>query len=362
MHNLIPNPGTLPIPAPEWFFVALLHLTFLVHLLFMNALLGGVIIALFARLFPGRDPDLSRQLVDRIAKLLPVLTAGAVTFGVAPLLFMQVLFGNFFYTSSILMGWPWFMVFVVLILGYYGFYLNSFRGEKLGRARTPIMTFSTLVLLYIALAFVSNNTLALRPDHWGDLYFSRPDGMNFYFGDRSILSRYLHMVVGALAVGGLLLSLLARRQQPGAARDFTARRGLGVFLFATLLNLGIGLWFMFMLPSDIVKLMMGGSLYMTVLFGLGFGLTLLLLVIGWWAMKNPAGRALPLFWATLSVMVVMILQRHAVRLAYLGPNYRPQDFIVGTQTLNIVIFLLLLIGGIVSLIWMLKVFFRTDAD
>ena len=54
----------------------------------------------------------------------------------APLLFLQTLMGQFFFTSSILMGWGWFSVVVVLIFAYYGTYLQSFQREKLGTVRT----------------------------------------------------------------------------------------------------------------------------------------------------------------------------------------------------------------------------------
>ena len=59
--------------------------------------------------------------------------------GVAPLLFLQTLMGQFFFTSSILMGWGWFSVVVVLIFAFYVTYLQSFRGPRLGRARTPLL-------------------------------------------------------------------------------------------------------------------------------------------------------------------------------------------------------------------------------
>jgi hypothetical protein len=83
---LIPTADTLPVP---WgWFQFLLLLTFLLHLLFMNAMLGSAIIGLVSELRkPSEPPPLARDL----AGSLPFLIAFAVNFGVAPLLFLQVL-------------------------------------------------------------------------------------------------------------------------------------------------------------------------------------------------------------------------------------------------------------------------------
>ena len=47
----------------------------------------------------------------------------SLTTGVAPLLFVQVLYGHFFYTANILLGWRWLAILGVLIVGFYAVYL-----------------------------------------------------------------------------------------------------------------------------------------------------------------------------------------------------------------------------------------------
>ena len=54
MQNLIPAPDVLPLPAPPWLFLSLLILTFTVHVVFMNLLFGGTILALVSG-FRGRS-------------------------------------------------------------------------------------------------------------------------------------------------------------------------------------------------------------------------------------------------------------------------------------------------------------------
>jgi len=50
--------------------------------------------------------------------------------GVAPLLFLQVLYGRLFFTSSILMAGFWLAVVPLLIVAYYCAYVVAFRGQR----------------------------------------------------------------------------------------------------------------------------------------------------------------------------------------------------------------------------------------
>src|SRR4030066_1191384 len=120
IDSIIPVIDPMPLPAPFWLFKFLLVFTFILHIIAMNFMLGGGIIAFFARLFSKSENH--QRLFEDTSRKIPSLLAATITLGVAPLLFVQVLYGQFFYTSSILMAWPWFLVIVLLTVGYYGFY------------------------------------------------------------------------------------------------------------------------------------------------------------------------------------------------------------------------------------------------
>ena len=111
MQPIIPSADTIPV-AWGWFQFLLL-LTFPLHVLAMNAMVGGLAIGVVQHF---RGGDSRRRLAHRIAIVLPLVIAFAVNFGVAPLLFLQVLYGAFFYTSSILMGVPWLLLVAVLMV------------------------------------------------------------------------------------------------------------------------------------------------------------------------------------------------------------------------------------------------------
>ena len=107
---LIPTPDTIPV---HWgWFQFLLLLTFYLHILFMNVMLGTIIIA-FVRHF--QRPTETCPLTEEISQKLPFSIALAVNFGVAPLLFVQVLYGHFIYASSILMAVLWLSIVGILI-------------------------------------------------------------------------------------------------------------------------------------------------------------------------------------------------------------------------------------------------------
>ena len=98
--SLIPTPDALPLAWP-WL-KAMLIPCFVAHLLFMNALVGSSLIG-WVQTWRPEGPG--QEAVRGIAGRIPFYMAFAINFGVAALLFLQVLYGNFFYTSSILNIW-----------------------------------------------------------------------------------------------------------------------------------------------------------------------------------------------------------------------------------------------------------------
>src|SRR5512146_548330 len=103
---IIPTADPMPLPAPVWLLTALLLLTFFLHLLAMNCLVGGGLVALVSAV-RGKSDEMSRHIGRKLANILPVIMAATITLGVAALLFVQVLYGQLFYSSSILIGAAW---------------------------------------------------------------------------------------------------------------------------------------------------------------------------------------------------------------------------------------------------------------
>ena len=103
----------MALPVPSGFLKVLLLLTFFVHLVLVNVLLGSVILSVIDRRASASDRK------GGVA-FMPKVLALAVNFGVAPFLFLQVLYGHFLYPSIVLMAVWWMFVALFAMLAYYG--------------------------------------------------------------------------------------------------------------------------------------------------------------------------------------------------------------------------------------------------
>lgn len=272
---IIPIPDSIPV---SWgWFQFLLLLTFPLHLLAMNAMLGGLAIAVVEHV---RGGPMRRELAHRIAIALPLVIAFVVNLGVAPLLFVQVLYGQFMYSSSILMGGFWILIIPVLIVAYYGAYLYDFRFAKLGAAGPLVAVVVFLLLTLIGFFFSNNMLLMALPERFGE-YFAHRAGTLLVFDHPEFWPRFLHMALSAFAIGGLFVGLLGRfykKTKPELAAH-AEQVGLSSFFIMTLINVFIGFWYFLALPEDLRKIFMGGNTGATIVFTV----SLLLSVGALWA-------------------------------------------------------------------------------
>lgn len=356
----LPAPEALPLPAPAWLLQALLLLTFLLHLVAMNGLLGGALLALWARRRARRaaDPASAAAASDAAklaVKLLPTLFAATVTFGVAPLLFLQALHGRFFFTSSVLMAWPWLGVVALLLAAYYASYLAAFGGARREPWRGPLLGAVAAIAATIAFVYTNNTTLMLRPDSWGPIHFADPGGWNGNLRDGQVWPRWLHMVLGALAVGGLWLALWGsvRRRRDPAAGAWMRHAGLGALAHGTMGNVLVGFWFLVALERPVMLRFMGGSPHATGLLGLGLLLALLLIALAVRARARPDGALGPVAWVAAVTLAAMVLMRDEVRAAYLAPHAAGAPA-VAAQWANVALFAALLVGAAATVVWMAR--------
>ena len=119
----IPALDPTPLPAPAWLFHALLLLTFFIHILFLNVTLGGAVIGTVHATLAKSPEAPGRRLGRLLASLLPASVSFTVTTGVAPLLFIQLLYGQVFYAATVMVGWLWLAIVPLILVGYYSVYL-----------------------------------------------------------------------------------------------------------------------------------------------------------------------------------------------------------------------------------------------
>ena len=355
--NLIPVLDPIPLPAPYWVFKLLLIVTFFLHILAMNFMLGGAVLALVSKWRSRKQENGNRVFFD-ISKKLPVFLPATITLGIAPLLFVQVLYGQFFYTSSIIMAWPWLLVLVLLTVAYYGFYYVSFNGRKHPGRAGRMMLFSVILVFLIGFVYSNNITLSLVPSRWGAKYFSNPSGWHLNLSEPTLIPRFLHFFTAAVAVGGLLLVFVALANWK---RDHEYARqvlqfGGRAFIYATMAQFLVGVWFLVSLPRDMLMLFTGQNPLATALLLIGvLGATAAIFMMSDALQKENilvAAYYVPTVMAV--VILMMCVLRDMLRDAYLKPYYHPERFIVHTQWSVFPLFLALFVGGVVLWFLMLK--------
>lgn len=348
--NLIPTLDPNPLPAPYWIFKLLLVVTFILHILAMNFLLGGAVLALAAK-WRTKNRELGDRMFADVSKKLPVLLPATITLGIAPLLFLQVLYGQFFYASSIVVAWPWLLVLAFLTVAYYGFYYASFRsGQESSKAAT--VTFFSLILIFlIGFIYTNNLTLTQTPLRWRAKYFANPTGWNLNFAEPTLIPRFLHFVVAAIAVGGLLLVFLAlaRWNQDREYARTLFQFGGKSFMFATMAQFVVGIWFLVSLPREYRMLFLGDSLIMTLLLvvGVAGGIAAIFLMSEALRKENVRFAAYFISGVVGVVIAAMAVMRDMLRDAYLAPYYHPGQFAVKTQWSVLPLFLALFVGGVI---------------
>jgi hypothetical protein len=336
-HTLIPSPDALPVAWP-WFEVLLIPV-FVIHLIFMNALLGSAIIGLIASL---RSVKQAAGLARTISRKLPFHMALAINFGVAALLFMQVLYGHLFYTSSILMAVWWMGALGLVLVAYISIYWLDFRFDGAGPLRMGIYTLVVFCLLAVAFVFVNNVTLMADPPSW-PRYFSNPGGTLWHWNDPTLIPRYLHFVTASIAVGGLALALLQRRSAPEKAAQ-----GMKWFTAATAAQLVIGGWFFLALPQSIRLELMGADRWATAVLAVALAGVFSALYFGTQQKIRPAA------WSVGIAILGMVLVRDAVRSAYLHPYFSVQQLTAHEEFSPLVVFVLFVLLGITAILYMLK--------
>jgi len=338
--DLIPRPESLQVPSLV--FRILLTITFLLHLFLMNIALGGSILNAVYRL--------RRKEIAPASSNLPTTIALAVNLGVPPLLFVQVLFGQFFYTSSVLMATYWLAVVPLLILAYYAAYLMRGKGARVGAAWSAI---SALLLLAIAFIYVNNMSLMLRYGRW-PLYFADKRGLMLNLSDPTLFPRFFHFVIGALAGASISWSAWAhfRDKRGRGSDDFAKAAGLRLFWIFTSIQMLAGLAWLGTLPVEAKRLFMGGSAYATTLLLVGVLLAVGLLAHAIMGKFKIAAIIL------VPVMIVMVLMRDVIRSSALSEVFSAEALEVEPQYGPLALFVGVFAVGIGVLAWMIKAAFK----
>lgn len=346
--RLIPYPEVLP--APWWLFYILLVATFTLHLIMANVMLGGGIMALAGEWLKRRGERDKGHCVNReIASKLPMTIALTVNLGIPPLLFLQVLYGNFIYVSTMLMAVYWLSIFVLIILAYYGAYLYSLKFDLLGGSGVWVMSISVLMMLVVGFFFTNSLVIMTDPKIW-PTYFDRPSGTLIHLGEPNLIPRYLHFVVSSVAMGGLAMGLLGwwRNRKGESEGEATMTRGLRVYAFATLIQFVVGALYLGTLPNEVLAKAAFKNPAALAAFVVSIATALCSVLYG--MSDRPWHTAV----TAVATIFLMVLFRYAVQDAYLDRYLSSVKPEVVHQLGPLALFIAAMICGTAVVVYLLK--------
>lgn len=369
----VPAVDPIGLPAAPGWMVFFMLLTLVLHFIFMNFVLGGNLIALglnTAALFGSRRAN---PIATAIYQAMPPAISMAITMGVAPLLFVQVLYGPYFYSANVLLGLSWFSFVVVLMAVFYLTYWLTYRGSSVLRKQIgawdnkPGRRFAVSLLvcggfLWIAWILTSNHELSIQPELWGrNGQWQTP---RVLVESDTMIFRFLHDIVGMTAIAGIWVAAIGwwrykRIEQDQEVHVGMIRLGLILAAIITVVQLAVGIIFFLNLGEPIWKQLMGfksafGAVWTMVLLA---AITLPM-VLGMAAMKPQRFKLFALA-AGLATLVLsgMLIGREQVRRLFIerpaGGEFTLDKWAVYPQTFNMIIFLLVLVAGLATVALML---------
>ncbi|WP_431026798.1 cytochrome ubiquinol oxidase subunit I [Lysinibacillus sp. LZ02] len=329
MNNIvlgfISNDINLPIPANIGLLEVLIVITFILHILFVNFTIA---LASSAVLLEGIGIIKKNSKLDAMAKVCSwhasIHKSIAVVLGVGPLLIVSVIYTQYFYNSTILIGKAWLSVILLLIIAFLLLYLYKFTWERWQQKKALHMMVGGLgaaILLFVPLIFIVNVVSMLYPEKWGDAqgFFH---SLIYY---PQIWQRYFHFILASLAAGGFYLFVYytwkGRKQKAILEHEQGLKKfGVKMALWVTLCQIATGFILLFSFETNIRMLYLGEDVLLTSLLVASIILTIVLCGLLHVAGERNSGKAFFLSVATFVLILgVMGYMRHELRENYLQP-------------------------------------------
>jgi len=285
-----------------------------------------------------------------------------INFGIPPLLFTQVLYGSFLYTSSVLIGAWWLSVVFLVIFVYSALYAGSLRAEK-PQAWWGYGLVALVAAIAVAKIYSTTMTLMLRPEVWVEMFRANPHGTGLPPHDPTVIPRWLFMLTGALAFGGLGLVVMGSRQKPGVAgKGFLVVNGGWIAAAGALLQMAAG-WRVFHTQPEAVIARLGESPLYHMLPGLWLGLAAGVAALGLLAValreKATGWLATAAGLAGLLLTATWVVYRDGIRDAtLLASGYNVWDLKVVANWPVVALFVGLFLLGLLVTGWMAAVVLR----
>lgn len=340
-------------------FQFLMVLTFTLHIVTINVVVGGLMVGIWEAVKGGTH---GRRLASALGRASTIMLSVAIVLGVAPLLFVQVIYDPFWYASNT-MSAVWAMIFLALVCtafyAAYGFYLGNKGQDANGGLRLFWAYVAVGAMLISGVIIHVLSMEALHPELWHK-WLTGQKGTLLTGGARFhglAPGRLLHFFSASFAVTGTFLMLYAWyfRPRPDFDReylDYAAHKGMNLALYGTLFTAGTGFWWAGEVPSGI-------GFFSNPVFLLSVVMALVLMIYLANSRKDPVAHAIPVSGLMAATVFVMSYAREVLRMKYVGAF----DYSIFTYKLNIswgstVLFFTTFVMGLVVLYFPLLCAFK----
>jgi len=319
----VPHDLGLQLPLGEGILKLLLVFLFLLHILFVNFMVGGSVLSLIFELV-GLKKKKYDALAFEISKTITVNKSLAVVLGVGPLLVINLAYTAYFYSANSLTGFAWMMIIPLVIVSFLLTYLQKYTWhvwtDRLKPLHIAVSTGGMILFLFIPLIFLSNVNLMLFPDRWAEVR-----GFLSAMFLPNVLPRYFHFILATVAVSALFAVLWFSRKKydftaslPDCSRAEIKRSFFLIAFICTISQLFIGPLVLFTLPVHGLSL----KLYLLITLALISAITFLYLM--WGQIKKLQQESNSIAWIIIllltTTVVIMAIGRHSYRERAISPH------------------------------------------
>jgi hypothetical protein len=282
-------------PWPTAMYLTFFVVAAAIYMVFMQYVLAGAIVLVVGYLAPGAQrrvevgPGSSARsglglIVKIVRDWLPAVLGLAITTGIAPLLFVQMLYKHRFYTASLLLFNHFMLLLPALIVACYMLYL--IKSHALAARRPIVRGLVTCVafacFFYTAWAWTENHVLSLHEETWKFLYELNV----FIYRNAEIWPRLGYWITASFAT---LAAVLAWQLHWGRHLHDPINLDLAARRLRALALLGLGtsaaeawLWQLWLQPSARAPVLSVLALPYGLLAVTGMGIQ----IAGWLPVKN----------------------------------------------------------------------------